>query len=76
MIRNQDWKYIWNTTDVDELYFLKEDPYELVNRIYEPSLSNIVIDLRDKLYWQLYYEGDGLVESEWIKYQLLKGKIL
>ncbi|WP_052737918.1 sulfatase-like hydrolase/transferase [Bacillus sp. SA1-12] len=76
MIRNHDWKYIWNTTDVDELYFLKEDPYELVNQIYESAFSNIVSDLREKLYLRLHSEGDGLVENEWMKTQLLQGRKL
>ena len=76
MIRNHDWKYIWNTTDIDELYDLRNDPYELKNCIDDISHQVILSELREKLYWQLYKEGDGLVRSDWLKTQLLKGRKL
>lgn len=75
MIRNTDWKYIWNTTDMDELYNLKEDPEELINVIYETDNKNIIEDLRKKLYKELIKDEDDLVlNNEWIKTQLWKGK--
>ncbi|MCM3724763.1 sulfatase-like hydrolase/transferase [Neobacillus cucumis] len=76
MIRNHHWKYIWNTTDIDELYDLKEDPSELNNRIYDQSNSNIVKQLRETLYWQLHHDQDGLVDNQWMKLQLLGGRKL
>lgn len=76
MIRNRQWKYIWNTTDIDELYSLEEDPCELVNRIYDPKFSSILKELREKLYRQLIYDQDGLVDNEWMKSQLLNGQKL
>jgi len=30
-IRTTEWKYVWNLTDVDELYHLESDPWELYN---------------------------------------------
>ena len=33
MFRDSRFKYIWNPTDLDELYDLQKDPYELINRI-------------------------------------------
>lgn len=76
MIRNKQWKYIWNTTDVDELYDLVEDPSELVNRIYDDGNSLIVKELREALYWQLNHDQDGLVDNEWMRLQLLGGRKL
>jgi len=76
MIRNRDWKYIWNTTDIDELYDLNNDPHELKNRIDDISLQSVLSELRNKLYRQLYKEGDGLVRNDWLKAQLLKGRKL
>lgn len=32
-----DWKLVWNGFDFDELYNLREDPQELVNRIDDPT---------------------------------------
>jgi arylsulfatase A-like enzyme len=74
MIRTQRWKYIWNTTDIDELYDLEQDPHELENRIYDPNCKNLVTDLRCRLYHILLKEGDGLVQSEWMRHQLLHNR--
>jgi arylsulfatase A-like enzyme len=76
MIRTRHWKYIWNTTDVDELYHLQEDPNELTNLIHEPQYAETLAMLRRQLYEQLNRDGDGLVRTHWMKNQLLKGKKL
>lgn len=76
MIRNERWKYIWNTTDVDELYDMQTDPYELQNRIGDESLKDVLKELRNRLYTVLAAEGDGLVASSWLKRQLCEGKKL
>lgn len=76
MIRNRRWKYIWNTTDVDELYNLKNDPIELHNLIHKPEHTQVISDLRKKLYEILARDGDELARSPWMKNQLLSnGKI-
>lgn len=36
MIRKEDWKYVFNAGDTDELYNLKTDPYEQINQIKNP----------------------------------------
>lgn len=74
MIRNHDFKYIWNTTDIDELYDLQQDPEELHNVIYEKAHQSLIATLRRKLYETLRQEGDGLVNNEWMRHQLLAGK--
>jgi arylsulfatase A-like enzyme len=71
MLRTAQWKYIWNTTDVDELYNLEQDPAELNNRIYEENCAEVVSEYRRLLYDRLSKEGDGLVQSEWMRNQLL-----
>ncbi len=76
MIRNNKWKYIWNTTDIDELYNLEDDPYELHNLIGQAEYMPIISNLREKLYKTLIDEGDGLVKSQWMKNQLLNNKKL
>lgn len=76
MIRYDNWKYIWNTTDVDELYDLEKDPNELYNLIYDESCGQVIADLRYRLYEVLLKEGDGLVKSPWLREQLLKGRKL
>ncbi len=74
MIRNNDWKYIWNTTDIDELYDLNNDPHELYNIIGQERNQSLIQELRRKLYETLLEEGDGLVKSSWMQNQLLNNK--
>lgn len=76
MLRTRDWKYIWNTTDTDELYDLRQDPNELVNLIAAPRCQTLVAQMRKTLYDTLAQEGDGLVGSEWMRRQLLQGRKL
>ena len=76
MIRTAEWKYIWNTTDIDELYDMQNDPGELNNLIRNKELLPVVTELRKKLYDYLKTMNDPLVNNEWIQNQLLNnGKI-
>ncbi|SDM84475.1 Arylsulfatase A [Paenibacillus sp. yr247] len=74
MIRNKEWKYVWNCTDVDELYDMINDPHELRNVIRHPANKSIVQELRKRLYDTLFREGDGLVHNSWMRDQLLEGR--
>jgi arylsulfatase A-like enzyme len=76
MQRTAKWKYIWNTTDIDELYNLEQDPAELTNLIYEERHAELVREYRKTLYERLFKEGDGLVQNEWIRNQLLQNNKL
>ncbi|GGF99205.1 sulfatase-like hydrolase/transferase [Paenibacillus abyssi] len=76
MIRTEQWKYVWNPTDTDELYDLLADPAELANRITESDGSGILTELRRKLYEQLTKDGDALAGNEWTRRQLLGGSKL
>ncbi|MBO9606333.1 MAG: sulfatase-like hydrolase/transferase [Paenibacillaceae bacterium] len=76
MIRTREWKYVWNTADVDELYRLDVDPGELTNAIGDPAHAEIVRELRRRLYDVLRQDGDALVGNEWMRRQLLEGKIV
>jgi arylsulfatase A-like enzyme len=76
MIRTMDWKYIWNATDTDELYDLQADPAELENRIGRLENSEIIKELRGRLYEQLAADGDAIVNNEWMIRQLLNGSKL
>lgn len=76
MILSGQWKYIWNPTDIDELYNLEEDPGELCNLIADESNLFIVAELRKRLYDVLLRDGDKLVMSPWMRNQLLNNKKL
>jgi arylsulfatase A-like enzyme len=73
MIRNYQWKYIWNPTDIDELYDLSTDPAELLNLINQQLFADIVKQLRRQLYEQLVKDEDALVANDWMRNQLLNG---
>ncbi len=74
MIRTKHWKYIWNTTDIDEFYNMEHDPGELNNLIHDPSFTMIVQDLRARLLACLKEDEDGLVRTKWIEDQLLRNR--
>ncbi|MDD9268854.1 sulfatase-like hydrolase/transferase [Paenibacillus sp. GCM10023248] len=74
MIRTREWKYVWNCTDVDELYDLRSDPHELHNVIGHPGSRRITAELRKRLYHILLADGDGIVRNEWMRGQLLEGR--
>jgi arylsulfatase A-like enzyme len=71
MIRTNEWKYIWNTTDVDELYDMVQDQGEQHNRIYDPACQAVLSDLRKRLYEALKEQKDFLAASEFAGKQLL-----
>ena len=57
-IKTDRWKYVWNTTDTDELYDLQEDPWEITNRIHDSACQETVRQLRARLLEILCKEGD------------------
>lgn len=71
MLRTKEWKYVWNTTDTDELYHLEADPGELDNLIHDPTCAQRLSEFRKRLYEILKKDGDGLVKTVWMKDQLL-----
>ena len=71
-IKVDGYKYVWNLSDIDELYDLTADPYELNNIIYDKSKSELVSQLRIKLYKELERCQDPMIG--WTKDQLLKGR--
>ena len=75
MLREKRYKYIWNLTDIDELYDLEQDPWELDNRISDPALAPLLADMRRRLYESLSRDGDPLA-GIWTARQLLEGKKL
>ncbi|HLH58436.1 MAG TPA: sulfatase-like hydrolase/transferase [Streptosporangiaceae bacterium] len=76
MIRTRSWKYVWNPTDVDELYNLDDDPGEIENRIGDGACAHMLAGLRQRLYDQLLSEGDSIVANDWMARQLRDGRKL
>ncbi|MHB1177452.1 MAG: sulfatase-like hydrolase/transferase [Daejeonella sp.] len=76
MIRNEHWKYIWNLTDVDELYDLKNDPFEMTNIIADTKYKQVLTELRHDLYDDLVKRKDPMASNWAGKKQLLEGSKL
>lgn len=76
MLRTRNWKYVWNPTDIDELYDLQTDPDELCNRIGDPLLQERLAGLRRRLLEALDECGDGIAKSSWMREQLSESRKL
>lgn len=74
MIRDDRYKYVWNLTDIDELYDLISDPGEKLNLIAAPEHQERIAQMRRDLYEELRAHGDRFVGSDWIRRQLLEGR--
>ncbi len=74
MIRDDRWKYVWNLTDVDELYDLDTDPGEKTNLIDRPEQAGRVSDMRRLLHDELISHNDPFAGNPWMENQLLNGR--
>lgn len=63
MIRDNRYKLVYNEHDIPELYDLKNDPNELVNRMFDPKYGDIAADLYTRLKERLNDRGDGFLEG-------------
>jgi arylsulfatase A-like enzyme len=58
MVRTKKYKLVYNPADVDELYDLENDPYEMINLIDREDLRPIVKELFKKLWLRAKDERD------------------
>ena len=49
MCRTRDYKYVRRLYELDELYDLRADPGERINRINDPALSDVLAALKDRM---------------------------
>lgn len=74
MLRDSRYKYVWNLTDMDELYDLEADPGEKNNLIALEEHKERITRMRHTLHTRLTELGDPFVGNEWIRRQLLDEK--
>lgn len=66
-----DWKYVFNGFDEDELYDLKSDPHELKNLITHPACSKTAKRLLSELWRRVVETGDhSLAKTNYPPYRL------
>ncbi|MBI3987552.1 MAG: sulfatase-like hydrolase/transferase [Lentisphaerae bacterium] len=69
MVRDRDWKYVWNATAEDELYDLSADPAERHNRAADPICLPPLRQLRGRLLAWMEQTKDPLL-NPWTRGQL------
>ncbi len=73
MLRNREWKYVWNATAEDELYDLVGDPGELHNRARDEACVSLLAELRARMVVWMEDVNDPVL-NWWTRRQLLEGK--
>ncbi len=76
MLRSERYKYIWNMTDIDEFYDLRNDPGEKLNLIYDKKYFNIISEMRKELLNILKIQGDLFLKDNWLYSQLSENRKL
>ena len=72
MIRDRQWKYVWNPVDRDELYDLSSDPGEVRNLARDPDCAEQLPRLRGRLIEWMGRVNDPLL-NRWTRTQLERG---
>ena len=62
MVRDEDWKYIWNRFDIDELYDLNADPGEMCNVANGSEHRNRAASMRGQIAEMICHTGPGPYE--------------
>ena len=62
MVRDGRWKYLWNRTDIDELYDLESDPDEMANLAGDSDQQHRVLELLRQIREMLQRTGPGPYE--------------
>lgn len=65
------YKYVWNDGDMDELYDLEKDPFEMMNLINNNDYGDIIKDMKKRLTRWRQKTGD-LITRDMIKGKRLK----
>ncbi len=71
LISESGFKYIYNENDMDELYNLKEDPFELDNLVFKEENSKVLEEMKTKLAKIRKETGDNY-SLAWVRGRHLK----
>ncbi|HPJ23257.1 MAG TPA: hypothetical protein PLH18_12965, partial [Clostridia bacterium] len=75
-IRTEEWLYVWNMTDIDELYDVRKDPGQWNNLINDSTIVPVLSDLRARLANELIRREDPFVKPGWLRGQLFGNRKL
>jgi len=74
MLRDHKYKYVYNAADMDELYDMEQDPWELENLSQSSAHAAIVRDMRRRMYDRLKGYNDPLMSTIWMHNELYMNK--
>ncbi|MCC2686829.1 MAG: sulfatase-like hydrolase/transferase, partial [Paenibacillaceae bacterium] len=58
MVKTRKYKFVYNPTDLDELYDLEHDPYELVNVAARPEMAGVLKQMYKKMWENAFASED------------------
>ncbi len=61
LVTDNRFKYVWNQGDLDELYDLEADPYELINLIAHPDYADELARLKERLFRWMVETADPIL---------------
>ena len=67
MVRTRGWKYVYNAHDIDELYDVQGDPWEMDNRIDDPAAGAVLREMKGRLIGWNDATGDQL-QWNWVRW--------
>ena len=73
MVRNREWKYVWNATCEDELYDLRRDPGELRNVASRTDGAGTLREMRESLIGWMGSLSDPLLNT-WVRGAIESGR--
>ena len=62
-IQTEQWKFVYNAFDYDELYDLKNDPHQMINLACDPQFAPVVKSLYKRLWQFAYAHQDQLTDT-------------
>lgn len=66
MVRTRRWKYVYNCADIDELYNLQADPWEMKNLIDDPSYDGVLKEMYARFMGWNDYTKD-MFQWQWVR---------
>ncbi len=64
-VLTNEWKFVWNGFDYDELYDLKNDPHEMKNLAFYKEYQDVIQDMSAKM-WRFAYEQRDVCLNHYI----------
>ena len=61
LVTDNRFKYVWNQGDLDELYDLEADPFELINLIAHPDYAEDLTRLQERLFRWMIETADPIL---------------